>query len=64
MEGPDVFDNVEVVGETARAIAVVIDGKPLWCPKSAVHEDSEVWLNGHEGTLVVAHWWAEKEELV
>ena len=34
------------------------DGSSRWIPVSQVHEDSEVWLKGHEGNLVVTRWFA------
>jgi len=33
-------------------------------PQSQIHEDSEVWKRGDEGTLVVTQWWAEQRGLV
>lgn len=57
-----------VVNETAKAIRVELDGradKP-WIPKSAIHDDSEVYggEDGQDGELVVERWFAEKEGLV
>lgn len=58
------FDLVVVcVAETTKAIKVYDGTKEFWVPKSVVHEDSEVWKTGQEGTLIVAEWWAEKEGL-
>ena len=55
------------IRETDKAIGVKIKGKPpgsiVWIPKSVVHDDSEVYGNGHEGKLIVQRWFAEKEEL-
>ncbi len=34
-----------------------------WIPTSQFHDDSEVFLPGHEGTVVVLEWWADKEGL-
>lgn len=45
---------------TEKALLVLIDGKETWVPQSVVHDDSEVWKVGDEGTLVVKQWWAEK----
>lgn len=33
-------------------------GEEVWIPKSQVHDDSEVWQPGHEGTLVITEWLA------
>lgn len=46
--------------DTEKALLVKIDDKDLWIPKSCVHDDSEVYEVGHEGTVVVKRWWAEK----
>ena len=58
------FEGIRVLGETDKAIRVVIDGKPCWVPKSQIHDDSEVYQSGTSGKLIVSQWWAEKEELV
>lgn len=58
------FDDVVVITETAKAILVNVDEKEIWCPKSAIHDDSEVYKMGTSGTLIVQQWWAEKEGLV
>lgn len=36
-------------------------GEDFWVPLSQVTEDSEVYDEGHEGTLSVTEWFAEKE---
>ena len=46
--------------ETEKAILVRIDDKETWVPKSVVHDDSDVWKTGDEGTIIVKRWWAEK----
>lgn len=33
----------------------------VWVPLSLVHDDSEVYDEGHEGTLIVQEWFAEQE---
>jgi hypothetical protein len=49
-----------------RAILVELEDEPgdgpFWIPKSALHEDSEVWSekNG-DGELIVKAWFARKE---
>ena len=60
------FDNVKCVRETAKALLVQMpeqSDRELWIPKSVIHDDSEVYGDGHEGELVVARWFAEKEGL-
>jgi len=50
--------------ETAKAILVKTPGGvTVWVPKSVVHDDSEIYGEGHKGKLVVARWFAEKEGL-
>ncbi len=67
---PPEIDPVEVDGckcirATAKAILVrVQDDLEMWIPQSIIHDDSEVWKEGDEGTLVVAGWFAEKNGLV
>lgn len=58
------FESVLCVDATVKAIRVIIDGKGHWIPNSVVHDDSEVYRKGDEGTLVVKEWFAIKEGLV
>ncbi len=53
------IDDVRCVGETEKAIKVTL-GEDTWMPKSAVHEDSEVYQLGDMGRLVVRPWFAQK----
>lgn len=56
------FHNVKCIAETARAIRVRFeDGTEVWCPKSQIDDDSEVFEDGGEGTFIVSDWIAEKE---
>jgi hypothetical protein len=48
---------------TAKAILVVCEGEEAWIPSSQVHEDSEVYKPGTDGTLVIPRWVAEMKEL-
>jgi hypothetical protein len=50
--------------ETDQAILCIIDKREVWVPKSQVHDDSEVYAQGHEGKLVISAWFADKEGLV
>lgn len=72
-EGVD-LPKTEVLKETTRAILCRIPVKVLskdshrevWVPKSAIHDDSEVFDGGENnyGKLVLKTWFAEKEALV
>jgi len=60
------FSDVTCLRETAKAIQVRFDDNlatETWIPKSVIHDDSEVYAEGHTGELVVARWFAEKEGL-
>lgn len=68
--GRDEDDEGTEIGEgkciraTARAILVKLEtGEEEWIPKSCVHDNSEVWDEGQEGTVVVKTWWAEQAGL-
>ncbi|KKK69905.1 hypothetical protein LCGC14_2929390, partial [marine sediment metagenome] len=54
------IDDVNCVGETDKAIKVLIGLEEIWIPQSWVHDDSEVWGQGDEGTLVLPEWAARK----
>jgi hypothetical protein len=65
MNGPTVsFKKVLCKRQTPKAILCEVKGRELWIPQSQIHEDSEVYQDGDEGTLVVSEWFAEKENLV
>lgn len=64
-EGVHIGDGT-CVKETDKAILVESDdirGGKIWIPKSQVHDDSEVFEDGHEGKIVVTKWFATKEGL-
>lgn len=55
----------ECVRESERALLVVsAEHGEIWIPKSVVHDDSEVYEEGHEGELVVKRWFAEKQKWI
>lgn len=54
----------ECIAATGDAILVIIDDEEYWIPKSHILDESEVWKNGDEGTLVITQWIAEQKELV
>ena len=64
------FHDVTVLGESDKgcsdsgALCCLIEGEEVWIPKSQIHEDSEVYKEGTEGTLVITEWIAEKKGLV
>jgi len=45
------------------AILVDIDGDEHWIPDSQVHDDSEVYQKGDEGTLIITKYIAKKRGL-
>lgn len=47
----------------ALRIVMQQDRKLIWIPKSVIHDDSEVYGEGHQGDVVVEEWWADKEGL-
>lgn len=50
--------------ETAKAILVCLkdqDAREVWVPKSVLDEDSEVYQQDDEGTLIVQDWFASKK---
>ena len=58
------FDKARVDRETEKALFVILhDGSSHWIPKSVVHDNSEVYKEGHSGKLVVKGWFAKKEHL-
>lgn len=56
-------DGVFCVRDTDKALLIkegLGDEDGFWCPKSVVHEDSEVWKDQTDGTLIIKRWLAEK----
>lgn len=59
------IDDCKAVGGTDKALRVIgvhakDPDKHEWIPLSQIHDDSEVYEPGHEGTLVVKGWFARK----
>lgn len=54
------FPFVKATQATRRDLLVVVEGKERWVPKNVVHDDSEVWRLGDEGTLVLPEWYVEE----
>jgi len=60
------INDCKAVGGTEKALRVLgvhakDPHKHEWIPRSVIHDDSEVFDEGHEGTLVVKLWFAEKQ---
>lgn len=49
--------------ETDAALLCIINGEEVWIPKSQVSDDSEVYAEDHEGTLVISEWIANQRGL-
>jgi hypothetical protein len=61
---PVSFDDVTVVRETDNAILCEFpDGNEEWIPKSQIHDDSEVYKFGTDGTLIIPRWLAQAKGL-
>lgn len=52
--------------ETTDALLIELDDhdQRIWFPKSQIHDDSEVYAEGHTGEVVVTQWIAEQKGLV
>ena len=58
---PVVLSETECVAETDAALLCWFNGEELWVPKSVIDEEnSEILKKGDSGDLVVAEWWALK----
>lgn len=57
---------VRAIRATAEALCVAVPGLDgdRWVPQSLIHQDSEVWMPGQQGLLVVPEWWAMREQWV
>ena len=69
IEGSANFEVVEIEvehtpAETEKAIQIIVDSEPFWCPLKMISENSEVQGQGDEGTLIVSKWWAERAGLL
>ena len=58
------FKDVICKKATEKALLCTIDGEDYWIPTSQIHDDSEVYEEDHEGTLVVSEWIAKQKGLV
>ena len=57
------IEDVRATAETDAAILCKWDDHEEWIPKSQIHEDSEVYEKGHEGTLVITAWIARQKNI-
>jgi hypothetical protein len=57
------LSDVSVVKETDKALLCNIHGEEIWIPKSQIKEDSEVFEEGTEGSLVISQWLASQKGL-
>jgi hypothetical protein len=60
MEGQVELEDATGVRETDAALLVEYEGDEQWIPKKLIHDDSEVYEEGHTGTLVIPEWKAEE----
>lgn len=58
------FAGVVCKRETDAALLCEIEGEDIWIPKSQIHDDSEVYEEGHSGTLIVSEWIAKQKNLI
>jgi hypothetical protein len=59
---PHTLGDGKIARETDKAFLIKIGEREIWVPKSCVHDDSEVFsAENNEGTVIVKHWWSEKE---
>lgn len=56
--------NVVCTAETEKALLCEIAGEEYWIPKSQVDDDSEVYMQGTEGTLIITEWIATQKGLL
>ena len=54
----------KAIKSTDKAVLIETEGEEFWIPQSQIEDDSEVWEEGDEGTLVITDWIAEKKGLL
>jgi hypothetical protein len=57
------IENVRATRATDRALLCCIEGEDVWIPQSQIDDDSEVYQEDDEGTLIVSAWIAEEKGL-
>ena len=56
------FD-VEAIRSTDKAVLCRIEDEEVWIPQSQIDDESEVWEEGDQGTLVISQWLADQKVL-
>jgi hypothetical protein len=61
----EVFEcDAEAIDSSDSALKCFLEtGETKWIPNTVIHDDSEVFAEGHSGKLVLRLWWAQKEKL-
>ena len=54
----------KAIKETDKALLCDIEGEEMWIPKSVIDDDSEVYKEDDEGTLIISDWFARKKGLI
>lgn len=56
------IENARAVGSTDKGLWISADDfdENEFIPQSQIDDDSEVYKEGHEGTLIVSDWFARK----
>lgn len=58
------IDNAECVGESPKALQIVVKVKDklerFWVPQKQMHADSDCWVKGDKGRLIISKWIAAK----
>jgi hypothetical protein len=57
------IEDVIVLKATDKALLCDINDDEIWIPQSQIDDDSEVFQEGDEGTLVISLWIAEQKGL-
>lgn len=61
MNAKATVEQTRCVGVSDKAIRVrFVNGRCVWVPKSAIHDDSEVYQMDDFGKLVIVPWFAEQ----
>ena len=58
------LEDVRAIRETDAALLCTggdLGDDEVWVPKSQIHDDSEVFEEGHEGGLAVKAWYGRKK---
>jgi hypothetical protein len=55
--------DVNILRSTESAVLCLIENEEIWIPQSQIDDESEVWEEGDNGTLVISLWIAEQKGL-